>query len=305
MPSSITGFSSVLLKLAIHLSVAAYNNDFSSFNGEMVYKNTTDGFLTPVFYVYKLDGNLWLVNRGSITEIDYLSCTEFSEITTELGTFHEGFYNASLNTLRQARKYIEEFDGTIYITGHSYGASVAPIEYVLLKNEFPNKDLNCMAFGPVSSMDKVTADKYKDRIVTVINHLDAVPTLTVPNVYNAFPELEPLFKEANEEQLIDTFIILLDAFEWGTGLLDDMLYQALRNAIPELIDAIIGYSQGEQRLIRYPVGVCYQIYKEDPKPLSQCEVENTKFDTFSTYLWAMTEHPDTIYEDAVMTIPDD
>ncbi|KAK8882328.1 hypothetical protein M9Y10_044970 [Tritrichomonas musculus] len=304
MPSLITGFSATLLKLAIRLSVAAYNNDFTEFDGEMIYKNTTDGFLEPVFYVYKLDGNLWLVNRGSITEIDYLSCAEFNERTTDLGTFHEGFYNASITTLSQAEKYIAEFDGTIYITGHSYGASVAPVEYVILRNKYPTKDINCMAFGPLPMMDNTTYLKYTDKLVTVVNHHDLIPTLSVPNVYNQFSYLMPLIKYIPEEQVISTLEGFLDLFEKGTGLIDQMLYEALKSDIPALVDAIVGYTQGEQRLIRYPPGVVYQIDVSNPKPLDECEVDPTSFDTLSTYLWAMTEHPDTVYEKAVLAIPE-
>ncbi|OHS96600.1 lipase [Tritrichomonas foetus] len=304
MPNAVTGFSAALLKLAIQLSVAAYNNDFTSFDGEMIYKNRTDGFLAPVFYVYKLDGNLWLVNRGSITQIDYLSCAEFNERTTDLGTFHEGFWIASETTLSQAAKYIEEFDGTVYITGHSYGASVAPVEYVILRNKFPHKDINCLAFGPVPMMDNVTSEKYRDKLVTVINHFDLVPTLSVPNVWNTFSYLEPVISQLPKDQIIDVLEKFLDYFEWGISIIDKMLYEALKADIPALVDAVIGYTQGEQRLIRYPAGHVYQINIDKPKPIDECEVEPTSFDSLSTYIWAMTEHPDKVYENAVMAIPD-
>lgn len=304
MPSLITGFSATLLKLAIRLSVAAYNNDFTEFNGEMLYKNTTDGFLEPVFYIYKLDGNLWLVNRGSITEVDYLSCAEFNEVTNDLGTFHEGFYNASVTTLSQAEKYISEFDGTIYIIGHSYGASIAPIEYVILRNKYPLKDINCMAFGPVPMMDNITYQKYSDKLVTVVNDRDLVPTLSVPNVYNKFSFLMPVVSEIDKDMVILELEAVLNLFQIGTGLIEQQLYLALKNDIPALVDAIVGYTQGEQRLIRYVPGVVYQIKVDDPKPLDQCEIDQTTLDTLSTYLWAMTEHPDTVYEKAVLAIPD-
>lgn len=305
MPSLVTAFSATLLKLAIRLSVAAYNNDFTEFDGEMIYKNTTDGFLEPVFYIYKLDGNLWLVNRGSITQIDYLSCAEFNEKTTEYGTFHEGFYLASLATLSQAEKYISEFEGTIYITGHSYGASVAPVEYVILKNKYPLKDINCLAFGPVPMMDNITAQKHADKIVTIINDLDLVPTLSVPNVYNKFSYLIPYIADTPKEEVIEQMEGWLDwAYDKVPGLIGQMLYDALKADIPALVDAIIGYTQGEQRLIRYPAGVVYQIKVDAPKPIDECEVEPTKFDTLSVHWNAMTEHPDTVYEAAVLAIPE-
>lgn len=302
MPVKITNFSAALLKLAIHLAVAAYEDDFSEFNGEILYCNRSGGFLRPVFYVYKLDGNLWIVNRGSITIEDYLSCAEFNETTTQYGTFHLGAYEAAMYTLAQVKKYIEDFDGTIYFTGHSYGATVAPILATICMQLYPNKDLNAFAFGPLPMMDDETNAKYKDKMVSIVNSWDLVPTLSVGNLYERLKLLIPYIKEVDEQEVINTLQGMLDMVKW---FISDELYNAIRRDIPEVTDAILGYSHGEVRLVRYPAGHVYQISQNNPKKIEECEIDPpVDLNKMSIYPLAMTYHPDKVYMWAVDAIPE-
>jgi hypothetical protein len=63
--TQITGWSPALLKLAIHLSVAAYHDNFSAFHGKILYSSLHVDFERPLYSVYLLDNALWVINRGA------------------------------------------------------------------------------------------------------------------------------------------------------------------------------------------------------------------------------------------------
>lgn len=303
MAINITGFGPVLLKMAVHLAIAAYEDDFTPFTGEMLYYNKTNGFLTPVFYVYKLDNALWIVNRGSISGDDYLTCAEFNETTNQYGTFHLGAYEAAMYTFLQVKKYIEEFDGTVYFTGHSYGATVAPILMIIAQNAFPNKDMGAFAFGPIPMMDDVTNAKYLDKICSVVNNADLVPTLSVPNLYERLTLIVPLIKQIDIAALNKEVLTMVNLFSW---FMSKELYDAIVRDVPEVTDALFGYAHGEVRLVRYSPGHVYQVYQDKPKKLSLCEIDPIKdLNKLSIYPLAMTYHPDLYYMWAVDAIPDE
>jgi hypothetical protein len=302
-PLSITGWSPSLVKLAMALSISAYSGDFSRFNGTLLYSQRDSAFEQPVFYVYKLDSNLWIVNRGASDVFDVLTCAEFNETTTSLGTFHLGIYHAAQFTLEKSRSYIEEFEGPIYFTGHSYGGTVAPLLQVLTLAEMPNKDLNAIGFAPMPHMDDDTSTLHKDKIASFVNNADIVPTLSVANLYVTLRALIPFFEEIDEDALVAELESLLDLF-WI--FLPTDLYNALREVIPDVADAVLGYSHGEQRLIRYPPGHVYQLFKDEPKPLAESEVDPTKvLNALSLSVEGFRDHPQSEYEVVVDQIPDD
>lgn len=149
--------------------------------------------------------------------------------------------------------------------------------------------------------------KYFNKIVTIVNHLDLVPTLSVENLYERLKFFVPLIKEVDAKELVAKMEEILDYFQKGTGFFDNITYQGIKTIIPEVVDAVIGYCQGgEIRTIRWPPGVTYQIHKSDPKPLAETEVDaTTQFTALSIYPFAMTEHPDKRYLEVVDTIPDE
>lgn len=302
MAIQITGWSTALLKLAVHLAVAAYRDNWNEFNGEMIYANKTGGFLRPVFYVYKLNNALWIINRGSITVEDYLSCAEFNETTTEYGTFHLGAYEAAQYTLEQVKQYIADFNGPIYFTGHSYGGTVAPVLAAICMQMFPEKDIGVFAFAPLPMMDDATSAKFKDHMVSIVNHRDLIPTLSVGNLYERISLLVPLIKNVDVPTLNKHLKAILDLF---SSEMSSEIYDEVLRDLPEITNAIFGYAQGEKRLVRYPCGHVFQINKSDPKKIEECEIEVTlELNNLSIYPWAMSEHPDLRYKEAVDAIPE-
>jgi hypothetical protein len=300
---NITGFGPLLVKLAMQLAIAAYDDDFSKFNGTLLYANRDVGFERPVFYVYSLDSNLWIVNRGSADIFDTLSCAEFNETTTPIGTFHLGTYNAAQYTFTYAKDYIQSFTGTVYFTGHSYGGTVSPIVSVLAANAFPDKDLNAIAFAGFPMMDDKTNAKYHEKIAMFVNDVDIVPTLSVPNLYNALAALIPFIQDLDEAAIIAYLESWLDTI---SIFLSIDLYNALHEIIPAVADAIIAYSHGEIRLIRYVPGHAYQLLEGHPKKLSDSEVDPTKvLNSLSLSPSGILEHRSAAYEAVVNEIPND
>jgi hypothetical protein len=298
-----TGFGAALLKLGMHMSVAAYQNDFKEFSGKMIDYNTTSDFEIAAYYVYELNGNLWVAIRGATGLIDFLTCGEFNETTTNLGTFHNGSYQASVYVYERVKKYIASHQGTIYVAGHSYGGTVAPVLATLILADFPDKDINALAYAPIPMMDNVTSAKYKERMVSVVNDVDLVPTLSVPNLYERLSILIPFFKEVDEQWLIGYLESWLDEF-WL--FLPTDYYQALKEDIPAVVDAVLGYSHGEVRHIRYPAGHVYRMIKGKPKKLKDCEIDPVKdLNMLSINPWALLEHNAGAYRDVIDELPAD
>jgi hypothetical protein len=179
---SITGWSPTLVKLAMVLSAAAYPDDFSHFNGAILYANRNCDFEQPGFYIYFLDSALWIVNRRSANVFDFLTSAEFNQMTTASGTFHSTIYHAALYVLKTARSYIEAFDDTIYFTGNSYGGTVAPLLDVIISTDYPTKDVNAIGFAPLPHMDDTTSALHEEKIASLLNGVDIVPTLSVLNL---------------------------------------------------------------------------------------------------------------------------
>jgi hypothetical protein len=301
--NAITGWGPALLKLAMHLSVAAYRDDFSEFDGEILYANREVDFEQPVYYVYLLDGNLWVINRGAESVYDFLSCGDFNETTTDHGTFHLGAYRSALFTLQGARPYVESFNGTVYFTGHSFGGTVAPINAIITSDDYPSKDINGIGFAPLPMVDDATNARHREKLASIVNDVDIVPTLSVPNLYVTFADLIPFFQEIDEGTLVAVLEGVLDA-AWI--FLPTDLYNALREDIPAIADALLAYSHGEQRLVRYPPGHVYQLREFFPRRLQDTEIDPTvSLNALSISVFAFMEHNAGSYEEVVDELPDD
>lgn len=300
MAPNISGFSPYFLRLAMGLSYACLNDDFSYYQGKMLYDHYNSGFEEPVFKIYKLDGVLWIIARGSLNEEDRLTCAAINEVQTKHGIFHEGFYKSAQFVYELAKPYILDHQGPVYFTGHSYGASVASVLFTIFDDEFPERESCCAAFGPMPMMDYDTALKHKEKMVSVINHKDIVPTLSVENLYNRIKLLSPILKLLNKDQIIAILMKVIDLLNTGS-IIDDNLYHMLKIVIPEVADGIIGYIHGKEvRYVRWPPGYAYQFQISDPKKLDDCLVDQTvEFTILSIYPFAFSEHEPSQYEKAL------
>lgn len=300
MAPNITGFGPGFLRLAMALSYACLNHDFSGFSGEMIFAQWESRFEEPVFNVYKLDGVLWVITRGSLNDVDRLTCAAINEIQTKHGIFHEGFYKSAEYIYYMIKPYIQEHKGPIYFTGHSYGASVASCLFALFDDEYPDRESCCAAFGPMPMMDYTTALRHKQKMVSIIHHKDIVPTLSVENLYNRIKLLSPILKLLNKDQIVGILMNVIEVLNNGT-VIDNNLYHMLKVVIPEVADGILGYiHETETRFVRWPPGYAYQLQITDPKKLEKCLVDQTsEFTILSIYPYAFSEHEPSEYTKAL------
>jgi hypothetical protein len=130
-----------------------------------------------------------------------------------------------------------------------------------------------------------------------------VPTLSVPNFYERLKILIPYLEKVDEAWLIAYLEKVLEEF-WL--FLPNDYYEALKEDIPALVDAILGYSHGEVRKIRYPPGHVYRFINGKPKKVKECEIDPVKeLSSLSLSPWAIFEHNDGAYQDVVEQIPPD
>jgi hypothetical protein len=300
--SSITNWGAPLVRLALQIALAAYSGDFSGFSGTMLYQNTTYDFEYPVIYAYELDNSLWIAIRGSAELYDFMTDAEFNETNTSLGTFHLGAYHAALHVLAQLRSFMSSYAGSIYITGHSYGGSVSAVLLVLAQSEFPRQDINGVGFASYPMMDDRTSARHAGKIATIVNGVDIVPTLSVPNLYVSLWLLIPLFEAVPEEEVIAFLDDILDVV---SIFLPPKLYEVCRGVMPQAVDAVLGFAHGEDREIRYVPGHVYQLIDGEPRNLDDCEINPAdKLWYLSLSVHSIEDHYGASYENVVNQLPD-
>ena len=175
--------------------MSTFSGDFSKFSGDCYYYNNITDIEQPAFYIYRLnEGNrLFIGTRGTIDMNDVASDIAIREINTNKGTYLEGYYRSALYVYKFAYSFIKNHDGPIYFIGHSMGASISTILHCLSKFDFQNtKDINTIAFAPVPSISDTLNSSYGDKIITIINSDDVVPTISIGNIYNFLIKYEPL-----------------------------------------------------------------------------------------------------------------
>jgi hypothetical protein len=300
---SMTGFGSALIKLAIRVALDAYSGKFDDVGGKILYANHTIDFERPVFYVVQINETLWIAVRGSRSVYDYLTCGEFNETKDPLGIFHLGSWRAAQYVYNQVQPFVKAHNGVIYCTGHSYGASVAPLIAVQALNDCPGKDVNSISYAALPVMDNETSLKYKEKIVSIVNNIDCIPTLSVLNMYETLKLLIPYLEKVDEAWLIAYLESVLQEFQIFMPM---DLYEAILKDIPAVVDAILGHCHGEVRYIRYPAGRVYQLQEGKPKPLIDAEVDPVKtLNYLHLSVRAFQNHLGENYRKVVAELPDD
>jgi hypothetical protein len=300
---AVTGFGPLLLKLAMRFALAGMSGNFSEFHGELLYANESQGYEVPVLYIYEQDGSLWIIHRGTDSVYDWLTVESFNETTTPLGTFHGGIFRSATDSYRRSKPYISQHNGPVYFTGHSYGSTIGPVEMILASADFPDKDLNAIGFASFPTMDDTTNKKFREKIVTVVNSDDIVPTISVGNLYQTLGALVPFLDMVPEDAVIQILEQVADTF---APFMPPDVYQELKIVIPQLADAIFAYGHGEQRLIRYVPGHAYQVFPGHPKRLDDCEVDPTQvLNALSVTTTCIADHSQSLYEQAMEELPTD
>ncbi|KAK8834624.1 hypothetical protein M9Y10_033723 [Tritrichomonas musculus] len=302
MVSNIALPSSIFLQLAIRLSHATYKANFSNFTG-LIYKNSSyDTPYHPVFYVYSQDNTLFVLTRGSKTYDDFATAAIFSEMTTEYGTFHTGYYKSALYVWKEVKDYVRDFSGKVVFVGHSYGAAVSQILHIFANDQFPRKgkknsipyESYCFAAPP--TMNEEAYAPIKNYMFTFVNDDDIVPTISIPNCLNRFHLIAPVINIIPQDVLTKTVLNLLKLINI-TSLLDQQLFNMIYRAVPTCINAIKECEAGVPKLVKFTGGTVFQMKIGEPKKLAQCLIDPSTLNMLSITLNSVKNHHDERYID--------
>lgn len=130
--------------------------------------------------------------RGTHSQEEWegnFDCTEMtgSELGMGInGWFHKDFANTSLIVWKNIESYIKDAQKPIIITGHSRGAALAELIFVLAKKRVENQSMYCFAYAPPPSMKlDASEENLTNGIYGFIHGNDPIPRFTIEQVYKA------------------------------------------------------------------------------------------------------------------------
>lgn len=300
--TDVTDFSLTFLRLVMQLTMSTFSGDFSKFSGECYFYNPNSDIEKPSFYVYRLnEGNkLFIGTRGTIDVTDAATDVAIREINTNKGTYLEGFYKSSLYVYLFAYPFIKNHDGPIYFIGHSMGGAISTILHCLAKFDFGNtKDINTIAFAPVPAISESLNKSYGNKIVTIINSDDAVPTISIANMYEFLVKYNPFIplSKLPWNLIKDTVDFVLTLIYRFTSLFSQKVFEYFQMALNSSIDELVSYSKKEKNfVIRYPPGTVYQLSIDRPDFLRNSIINaSEKLNILSFSLHAFEGHDPSQY----------
>lgn len=302
MATNVTDFSLSFLRLVFKLVLVTFNGDFSEFSGERYYYNPNTDVEKPAFYIYKLnEGNrLFIGIRGTKDINDATTDIEIREINTNKGTFFEGFYRSALYVYQYAYAFIKNHDGPVYFIGHSMGGGISTVLHCLAKFDFGDtKDINTIVYAPVPAISESLNKSYGNKIITIVNSDDAVPTISIGNIYDFLCKYNPLIPVAKYPWnfLVSAVDSVLSIVYHLTSLLSQTVFESLKRAISTSVDELVAYANNEKRfLIRYVPGTVYQLSIDNPSYLNESIVDpREKMNILSFSIHAFKAHNPTQY----------
>lgn len=297
----ITNFSLPLIFLAWNFTECTFSHQFTQFDGTLFYLRPTTEINQPSFFIYELNNCLYIGIKGSTDMLDYATDAEYNEITTEIGTFHAGFYNAAQFVLNISRPFIAAAKGPVYFTGHSYGASVGAVSVALSTAEFPKADINCIAFAPVPPMSDDANLTFGSKIVSFVNGVDMMPTLSIPNAYENFKFLFVL--KPPRQIVIDIFEDILSGIEILDDPFTEEVFLSIKASIPAIVNGFYDTSDGHPSKVRFAPGRAYHIFSDKKVKLSESIIDvPNELNSLSVHVNSINYHLPHFYQDAILNI---
>ena len=294
-----------LLQLGVRLSTSAYSSNYSHFKGTLFSKSTTNDFEMPTFYVYTQKDTLFIIIRGSNSAHDYLTDAEITETLTNYGIFHTGFYKAALYVYKNTENIINKWKGKVFFVGHSYGGSVSQILVAISYYYKQDIDAYAISYGPMPSMYISADDPINERIITINNNEDIVPTLSIPNVYQKFKFIFPAIEKIPIDNLVKKFNKIFNLIKLNNTD-DTKLLTNLINSIPTIIRSVQDFSKGVPKFVRYPAGNVYKLKLNRPKTLKNCKINpETDLNSLTVLFTSISDHNSENYLKVVNQIRED
>lgn len=264
--TNVTDFSLNFLRFVMELTMSTFTGNFSNFSGHLYYYNAKSYIGQPSFFIYKLnEGNkLFIGTKGSTNINDATINMAINPIITNKGVFINGYYHAALYIYNYAYSFIKKHDGPIYFIGHSMGASVSTVLHCISSFDFFNaKDINTIAFAPAPAISENLNKSYGNKIITVINSEDIVPTISIPNIVNYLRKNVKIKIPWNFIKKIINFSLSLASCFSKT--FNKKLVSSMKNALNDTINEIVNYSNNQTKnIIRYPPGTIFQFSLYNP-----------------------------------------
>jgi hypothetical protein len=289
------------MTFAMKLSLAAYFNTVKKLPVEIILRNNTNSKFNPTYYVCKENNNLWIVTRGSFSAGDWLSDFDFEQKDVDFGkysiSFHGGFYQSARNLYNNVKPYLEAHNGPIYFTGHSYGGSVTTALLAIAMSEMPGKDFNGLAYAAAPTMNEDIPASIYNKLVTVVNKNDLVPTLSIGNAYRTFKNIIDQ-GIAVEEKITKKIQTLIDFIKNIPLEFAKSLAANLEINTKKIVNAIINFDKNNKDVgaVQYVSGNVYHVYKSRPKKLSEdIEDPSVTLNKLALQLDALPHHEGNMY----------
>ena len=297
-------FTQINLMTLLSMSTSAYTGHFYVDGFNLVYAHETAEVSYPVFYAHTKGDDLYITTRGSQDQEDFETYNENQEIKTKYGTFHAGYYKAAMNVFSKAYSLIIKCNGNIYCTGHSYGGSVSQILTILIHQIARRNNSYAIAFGPVICVDPITAENYKDNIITIINKGDIFPTISINNFRNLFDQKHPNFQGVvNGYQIYSEFKLFFDEMNITNVPAGSTLRKTVFNHFKNSISNALKIGKGKSFSLKYPIGLVYHIGMDGVNNIYDCLVNAAEeFNVVSLDVNAVAYHTPRPYNNSLNTL---
>jgi len=262
---AIPGLTLPLLQRAMDLADKAYGGA-KAFSGEkLIRAYEPPGMFHPHYFIIEDNDYLWIINRGTCSGDDWKTNFVFNESARKFGdemiVVHEGFYFSAKNVFADMKETILKYGNKrILMTGHSMGGAVTTMLHTMILTDPTTKflDLYSIAFAPAPALEYVP-QYANDRLISIVDHDDIIPTFCVPALYNVVKPIIPKWGIPKVFLKIIIKISLTALKENGVPFGED-LYVACMGAIDTIIDRLSDYIKDQTCLkIKYLGGTIYRL----------------------------------------------
>ena len=294
MAPAIPGFGVALLRRAMDYANRAYEGASAFKEFQIIKSSKQNSYLHPAYFVFESDSSLYVVVRGSHSSEDWQTNFEYTEKTVNFGVdsirVHGGFYESAKNIYSEIKDVLKNYQGNIYVTGHSLGGCVSiPLGLMIMtEKETKGRNSYVLAFAPAPVVEFIPRSLL-NRIVTIANDKDIVCTLSVPCCYNLIKPLIP--KSGVPKALLKSaFKITIKYLNQNKETFGDSLYKAAMNSIDKIVDDLADYHKDKSCLhVKFLTGLIYKLDDEHSR-LETCISSPSAFDTLSISAQSVADH---------------
>lgn len=266
-------------------------------NSTLLYRNTVATKFNPVFSINAEGSDLVIAIRGSNDPVDFETLREDDEVRTPFGIFPLGYYKAAMNTYTKIGTYWKGLNNwtNIYITGHSYGASVSTILALTLLNSNPNLNVYAVGFGPLPAVDKATSDASKGHIFSFVNNNDYVSRNSVQNFHDTIKEKHKTLSSLTKQQIEDEIYGIIDSFD-GTSAIGKAIKKSFLRQAPSRANDVFNKIKKNKKFNLSLAGKVFHIGRDGIKSLEDSVVDQYQsLNKLPTGKSAIEDHPPLLY----------